>query len=308
MNVLFIPDYSAAVPYQSQLKEALHKTGIHVDLADDFPLSAILSNQAKPDILHVHWTKQFFDHSGTVRFYSRFLKSLVRLVLIRMRGISLVWTVHNLVSHDSPYRRSELLFGAFLISLSQGVIVHSEACKEQFLHEYRGIGRTKVRIIPIGHLVGAYDNSISRDDARQRLGLGIDDRVFLSLGHIRPYKGLQPCIAAFRQLEDPSVRLLIVGKPITEAFGDELRRDCAPDSRIRCMLTFVPDADLQLYLNAADVMILPFQNIFTSASLIVRRARADRGPTMTWRASASSLRTKSGSPPPIPRPRRWPTV
>ena len=47
---------------------------------------------------------------------------------------------------------------------------------------------------------------------------------------------------------------------------------------------------------------------FTSATATERLASAARGPTTTRRASASSRTTKSGSPPPMPRPRRWPTV
>ncbi len=269
MKVLFIPNYSVAIPYQPLLKNALEKTGAHVTLAYNFLLKDILSRHRELDVLHVHWTKQFFDTSGNVRFYLSFFKSLGRLFLVRMRGISIVWTVHNLVSHDSRYRKSELLFGVFLITLAKGVIVHSDSCKEQFLRAYHGIGRRKVTVIPIGHLIGIYDNSVSRDEARMRLGFNSGDRIFLSLGHVRPYKGLQECVALFKIMEDPSARLLIVGKPITDAFAQELQRDCAPDPRIRCVLTFVPDNDLQLYLNAADVMILPFQRIFTSASLIL---------------------------------------
>jgi beta-1,4-mannosyltransferase len=269
MKVLFIPNYSAAIPYQTLLRNALEKTGTQVTFAYDLPLKNILSRHMQWDVLHVHWTKQFFDTSGPARFYLSLFKSLARLFLIRMRGISIVWTVHNLVSHDSRYRKSELLFSGFLITLAKGIIIHSVLCKEQFLREYHGLGRRKVTVIPIGHLIGVYDNSVSREEARLRLGLSPGDKVFLSLGHVRPYKGLQGCVALFKNIDDPSARLLIVGKPITDAFAQELQRDCMPDPRIRCVLTFVPDHDIQLYLNAADLMILPFQQIFTSASLIL---------------------------------------
>jgi beta-1,4-mannosyltransferase len=269
MNILFIPNYSKTNPYQLLLKKALEKTGAHITLARSLSLKDFSSQRKELDVLHIHWTQQFFDASGFSRFYFSFFASLARLLIFRMRGIPIVWTVHNLVSHDSRHRRSEYLFSVFLIAIARRLIVHSEMCKKQFLEEYHGMGREKVTVVPHGNYIGVYDDSISREDARQQLGLSSQDKVFLSLGNVRPYKGLQACIRSFTTLENPFARLLVVGKPITEHFADELRRHCASDPRLRCVLTFVDDHDLQLYLNAADVMIFPFQNIFTSGSLIL---------------------------------------
>ncbi len=269
MNVLFIPNYSKTNPYQLLLKRALEKTGAQITLARSLSLKDFSSQRRELDVLHIHWTQQFFDASSFWRFYVSFFASMARLFIFRASGIPIVWTVHNLVSHDSRHRRSEYLFSVFLIAIARRLIVHSAMCKKQFLEEYHGMGREKVAVVPHGNYIGVYDDSIAREDARQRLGLNSHDKVFLSLGNVRPYKGLQACIHSFKSLDDPSARLLVVGKPITEHFADELRRHCASDPRLRCVLTFVDDHDLQVYLNAADVMIFPFQNIFTSGSLIL---------------------------------------
>ena len=269
MRILFIPDYAVWNPYQSLLKKALEKAGAQVSSAGNFSLRDAFRRRGELDVVHIHWTRPFFDTSSSARFYIRLGKSMVILLVTRVLGIDIVWTVHNLVSHDSFWPKGEFIFNVFLITIAKAVIVHSERCRGQFLDEYHGLGRKKVTVVPHGHYVGAYRNCISRDEARRRLEFGPGDRVFLCMGNVRPYKGLEACIRSFRNIEDPCARLMITGKPITDAFAQELHRCCAPDQRIRCAFGFVADDDLQVYLNAADVMVLPFQNIFTSGSLIL---------------------------------------
>jgi len=44
---------------------------------------------------------------------------------------------------------------------------------------------------------------------------------------------------------------------------------CKSDDRIRAFLQFVPAKDVQLYMNAADVVVLPFKDILTSGSALL---------------------------------------
>jgi len=74
---------------------------------------------------------------------------------------------------------------------------------------------------------------------------------------------------AFRKVHNPRVRLLIVGEPASESIRREVMGCRGSDRRIRAFLKFVPDKDVQLYMNAADVVVLPYQDILTSGSALL---------------------------------------
>ena len=75
--------------------------------------------------------------------------------------------------------------------------------------------------------VGSYPNVVSRAEACRRLGLPEDAFVYLLFGALRPYKGLEELIAAFRQLADPDAVLLAAGQVWPESYGLHLRAAAA---------------------------------------------------------------------------------
>jgi glycosyltransferase involved in cell wall biosynthesis len=85
---------------------------------------------------------------------------------------------------------------------------------------------------------------------------------------VRPYKGLELLFDAFDQLvgEDPRIRLLIAGKP--GRFPDlerwTMRSEQHP--RIISKFAFIPDGELQVWLRAADLAVLPHQAVLNSSA------------------------------------------
>jgi glycosyltransferase involved in cell wall biosynthesis len=61
--------------------------------------------------------------------------------------------------------------------------------------------------------------------------------------------------------------LLIVGKPLNQKIAKEI--NSVVDNRITTVLEFIPDDDIQIYMNAADVVILPYTDILTSGAAIL---------------------------------------
>jgi glycosyltransferase involved in cell wall biosynthesis len=76
-------------------------------------------------------------------------------------------------------------------------------------------------------------------------------------------------IRAFRDLPGDELRLLIAGTPGSDEFAAEVTALAEGDPRVALHLSFVPDDDLQLYLNAADAVALPYREIFTSGSVLL---------------------------------------
>src|SRR3546814_19165154 len=108
---------------------------------------------------------------------------------------------------------------------------------------------------------------------RRSSDLGIEEDSFLLLlpGSIRPYKNAEALIAAFARLAASDLRLLIAGKADTPAYAEKLRALGGKDERIRFSFDFIPDDALQLYLSAADLVVIPFRKATNSGRSEERR-------------------------------------
>ncbi|MFS8641463.1 MAG: glycosyltransferase, partial [Symbiobacteriaceae bacterium] len=196
---------------------------------------------------------------------------LAWLARARRRGLRLVWTVHNLHDHERRHPWLELFFHRRLVRLCDALIVHCRYARDAVCEAYRVPARLRerVHVIPHGHYLDCYENRLSREEARERLGLGAGDVVFLYLGMIRRYKGVPGLVRAFRRLEDPRARLIVAGRPATADLRAEIEAAMEGDGRIKAVLEHVPDGDIQLYMNAADAVVMPYEEIFTSGTVVL---------------------------------------
>ena len=274
MKALFLPDWSQDNPYQRELAAALEKRGVTVAMSNGIgrlPVLGAIRAHGKPNVLHLHWTQPFLLGSDRVISIFMFLCFVAELLIVKLLGIKVIWTVHNLLEHERRDPQLELFFNRFLFRLYDQFIVHCLFAREAVVQTYHLPNRFKDKIymIPHGNYINNYENRVTRKKARAKLGLGDRDIVFLYFGTIRPNKGVLRMTDAFRKFHNPQVRLLIVGKPESKAMRREIMGCCESDSRIRAFLQFVPPKDVQLYMNAADVVVLPFQDILTSGSTLL---------------------------------------
>jgi beta-1,4-mannosyltransferase len=275
IRVLFAPTFQAN-PYQSLLADALAPLGVEVTFArsprrDPLPLLRQWQIHGRPGIVHLHWTHPYLggDREPGRIMAGRFIG---QLRLLRRMGVRLVWTVHNLAGHDGPRATREMEVHRWIVDSSRAVICHCEAAADAVTEAY-GLSpstRGKLHVIPHGSYIGGYPDSIGRDDARARLGQPKDARVFLFTGSLRGYKGLDDLVAAFRSVEDADARLLIAGAAGRDSsIVSELRAAAADDPRITIHPSFVEPDQLQVFLNSADAVVLPFRDILTSGSAIM---------------------------------------
>lgn len=225
------------------------------------------ANRGQIDWVHFHWVQSYYMSWNLPRIVwgtARFLRFLVRL---RWMGYRLAWTCHNLFPHESRSRLADYVVRMALARVSEVVIVHSQRMKAEVGRWF--FRRANVFAVPLGHFIGCYPNSTSREVARQRLELPERSFVYLFMGIVRPYKGVEELIDGFRELKEKDSVLIVAGKPMSQEYKDSLILRAAGDSRMRLNLGHVADEDLQLYFNAADVTVLPFRKISTSASLLL---------------------------------------
>jgi glycosyltransferase involved in cell wall biosynthesis len=264
MNVAFLPVYPN--PYQRLLRDALGPHGVTVEFLEGlFDANWLRGRRGEIDILHFHWLHGLYIARSRTPF--RVVDFVSRLRLARRLGYRVVWTAHNILPHRSFPRPLHVAVRRLMMRQADAVIVHCQAGQRELLDRFPRRG--PVHVIPIGHYKGVYPVTMTRGAARAALGLDASAFVYLALGNIAAYKGLERFVAAFQSVAGHDDIALVAGRNRDAALVKQLERAAAADPRLRLRASFVPDEAMQFYLLAADVMVAPFERVLTSSSVIV---------------------------------------
>lgn len=265
IRVLAWPKHSEASSYFGIIYDRLPPDSV---VADQFSTGRALARSY--DIFHFHFPERVF-------YFNSFRKAAIRILWVgsviawvKLRGTKLVWTVHNLRSHEQP-RSSwiDKLYYGFFTRAVDCYICMNPSTRTPLLERYPALAGKPFRLIPHPHYRGVYPNGVGRNEARDELGLERDARVVLFVGQMRAYKNVPKLIAAFRQIEGEDLRLVVAGLPVKSDEQARIEAAAEGDSRIRLHLAFVPDDRLQHFLNAADLVALPYRDILNSGSAIL---------------------------------------
>jgi beta-1,4-mannosyltransferase len=274
VNVLFFP-YWTENPYQPNLAAALKKKGVNVTGVRNTFLRCLIYPARGQDILHLHWSHPYLVRPGILKSIAKAFLFFLFLTQQKASGKKLIWTVHNLGEHERYQPGFERFCCRILARFADGIIVHSRCARRKTIEAYKLFGQAnKLRVIPHGNYLGNYPNDISREQARARLGIGVDKKVFLFLGQIRAYKGLPELISAFTKISSGDEVLVLAGKPLPEQMRNDIKELTAGRKDIIFAPGFVPDEEIQVYMNAADAVVFPFRDIFTSGSILLAMSYA----------------------------------
>jgi len=218
-------------------------------------------------IAHLHWLYflELPDYGPLLRFLS-FLQTMTALWLIHALGYKLVWTAHNVLPHESNVLSARTT--RYTVRLADKIIVHSPQALKQF--EAIGIHDTsKMVTIPHGNYDGVYPTTSTRNTSRKKFGIKSHEKVILFFGVIRPYKGVEELIDAYRHMPEGTGRLMIVGKCSDKTLHARIMAAQKERPDIFYVNQSVPVDAVATYFQAADVVCLPFQSITTSGSALL---------------------------------------
>ncbi|MEX0902642.1 MAG: glycosyltransferase [Pseudohongiellaceae bacterium] len=189
---------------------------------------------------------------------------------MKLKGLRVVWTVHNLESHGRVHPRLELWCQCRFIDAVDGVIHLTDTGRVLAESKYPALVLKKSAIIFHGHYRDAYPNVIGKAVARKKLGLGEDDRVVLFIGMVRPYKNVENLIRTFSAMVSTDLRLVVAGvASINSGLERNIRQLASEDSRVSLHLEHISSDDITVFLNAADLVVLPYLDILNSGSAIL---------------------------------------
>ncbi|MCK5379148.1 MAG: glycosyltransferase family 4 protein [Acidobacteria bacterium] len=170
--------------------------------------------------------------------------------------------VHNIHDHGGGAIRRWVARRVF--ARCQGFLTHAEVLKAALREEFpvAPVAAYPLPAVPSGRPIP------QREAARFRMDIGPTERLALFLGLIRPYKGVDVLLEAFGRLpEDSRWRLVVAGEPwggLDKALSAQVEA-LNLDDRVRLRFGWVPEAEVDQLLGAADVLILPYRSGTQSA-------------------------------------------
>lgn len=267
MNVVMVSAI-AMNPYVRLLGSALERIedGVACAYEPAWTPATAARWQGRADVLHIHWPEALV-RGRSLRSSSGKLADLARgLWQARRAGIGIVYTAHNIGRTGDGVPALGGLAEELVYRSAHVVHVHDEGARAELAAR-----RTARRcaVIAHGNYIGAYPDDTNRAAARARLQVAPHAFVFLALGQIRPYKGLNDLIVAFRSLPGEHLRLLIAGHPQQVQDAERLQALAGGDGRISVRARFVPDDEVQYYMHAADACVFPYRSGTTSGAAIL---------------------------------------
>lgn len=277
-KILFLPNFTKTNPYQTIQKVGLKSKGIDVILGDFqagwLSLFKTSLRYKQCSIIHIHWIAPYID--SLLRPKPGFIKALelflyrIDIFLTKMTGKRIIWTVHNKFVHQSSDIYWERRFRRMLVNNVDKVLIHTSGSREELKKAYGIDSDQAFFIVPHCNFIGFYKNDISRERATKELKIGSGCKVFLFFGLIRHYKQVLSLIEVFKKINfSEQACLLIAGMPLSSALKEEVISRVRNEEKIRAFLRFIPDDEVQLFMNAADVVVLPFQEILMSGSVVL---------------------------------------
>ncbi|MEO1621793.1 MAG: glycosyltransferase [Cyanobacteria bacterium J06632_3] len=221
------------------------------------------------DIWHRHWPSRSLNHSNPVKALLKVLAAVICTLIARLKGTRIVWTIHNIGSHEQFYPKLERLYWQFFIAQLDGYISLSESALCAARKRYPRLHRLPGAIVPHIHYREHYQDTISSTEARKQLNIPHASKVVLLIGKLRSYKNVPALIETFRHIDDPQSLLYIVGQPANEAVAASIAAAGQNARGIRLVMAHVAEDDIQLYLRAANLVVLPYREILNSGSALL---------------------------------------
>nr|WP_238342523.1 glycosyltransferase [Actinopolymorpha rutila] len=260
-------------PFQDMLYSRLRPAGLTplptYDLTVTQQVASMVAGAGVEFVAHLHWLNPVLakarDEADARDRVKAFLDGLAQLC---DTGARLLWTVHNILPHQTRYPDLDAELRQGVVSFAERVHVMSPRTRE-LVAPWFDIPADKELSVPHPCYQDAYPSWMPRAQARAELGLPDGTTVFLLLGRVQPYKGITELLDAFDRLcerEPGRYALLVAGsagsEPETLAFRDRLRAHPTAHASLRK----IPAEEMQVYLRAADLAVLPYRRSLNSGA------------------------------------------
>lgn len=213
------------------------------------------------DLFHIHWPDDMVNGRLAPLRVARALGVFAMLAVQAVRRIPRVWTVHNLEPHEK------------LGTLSRRA---AEALQDADARVYMYEVARPADARPIDAVIrrGMQNMPISPEERSSRTPSGI-----LNFGLIRPYKGIETLLDAYRGLPaETRPALTVAGRPAVASYAEEIRARAEGLDGVHLDFRWLDETELSERILDARLAVLPYRQIYNSG--VVLNALLLRCPTL----------------------------
>lgn len=220
-------------------------------------------------ILYVNWYENPVGNKNPLIQKYQYLFKLIVLKWAKLRGIQVVYVMHNKLPHafayDSqiyqktikPFMKSSLSTADRIVELSQGT--------EAYIEKEFDIPNLHKKIRRFRHgMYTKYEQDAQQ--YREKYGIAKDELVFCFVGKMDQYKNIDIIIKAFYEA-DIEGKLLLVGK-CDESYKDTVL-GLIHDDRIIYDFSFVSDEAMSGIMQTVDAIVLPYENTSLNSGIMI---------------------------------------
>jgi glycosyltransferase involved in cell wall biosynthesis len=229
--------------------------------------------QYQPDVVVLQHSFGFFSHATTV--------DLIRFA--NQRNIPISITFHSTKDATASGTKISLTEIIEDLKFADRLLVHGI----DDLNRLRGWNLIdNAAIMPHGvHRRQSADVA----EARRAADLPVNAKIVATYGFLLPHKGLEQMIEAFATIVKriPDAYLLMVNALYPAPESEHMAAQCRArikalglENRIRMVTEFLPDRESFAYLDAADLVVFPYQATAESSSAAARYGMASNRPVV----------------------------
>ena len=193
-----------------------------------------------------------------IRYWLPFMAPALSTIARRCRkaGIRVIAITDNIIPHEK--RPGDKMLTKYFVNSCDAFIAMSRSVAD----ELRDFTSKPVTFTP--HPVyDIFGTAITKEEARNRIGIPVGEKVILFFGFIRPYKGLDLLLSSMadEKVRALKIKLIVAG----EFYGDEEKYKGIVQSlnlgnNVIFHSAFIPKEEVKNFFCAADVVVQPYRN------------------------------------------------
>ena len=221
--------------------------------------------------LRLLWT--VFRHRGCTLHFNGLLTSRIILwdglllpIWFWLWAGTYVHTAHNVLPHSRERSRLFRWVYCWVYRFPDAIVAHTERSAQQLVAEF-GVDPARITTISIGLNEEMPRTALTVLEARRQLNLPSNHPIALFFGKVEPYKGVDLLAEGWGMVHTHGARLVIAGWCPDDSYADKVRKAIAGSPQcatIEWREGFVPNQDVAAWLQACDVVVMPYRHIYQS--------------------------------------------
>jgi len=196
-------------------------------------------------------------------FFGPCLGTIGRLVKSRTKVLALT---DNIIPHEKRF--GDRAFTKYFVNSCHGFIAMSKTV----LNDISKFSDNQNKAYSPHPMYETYGKAVSKTEAREKLGLNVNDKIILFFGLIRHYKGLDILLEAMadQKIKDQNIKLMIAG----EFYEDkqpylDLIEKHQLQKHVILHDKFIANEDVRYYFCASDLVAQTYRNATNSGVTMV---------------------------------------